>query len=210
LSAGHANPSDGSRGKAAGTAPSLASSRRGLRLPSSHSAAFEPRAVALKDGRRVLLRVAQPGDAPAVQAFVRGLSAAARFNRFFSPVHELSDDQLQRVTRSSHPHALALVGVAGQHGSTSVVALAQYAACEPPEAELAVVVAEDWRRQGAATHLLYALADHGAQVGLTSLTGRVLADNWPMLTFLARHGFDLSEDADGYAVRAALPLREPR
>jgi acetyltransferase len=162
--------------------------------------------VELNDARTVLLRVARHTDAPAVQAFVRALSPAARRNRFFGPVHTLSDDQLARVTRSRHPHALALVAEAVQDTHRQIVAMAQYAACEPPEAELAVVVADTWQRRGLATHLLSVLAAQALRAGFVTLTGLVLADNWPMLTFLARHRFDLSEDAQGYTVRAALTL----
>jgi hypothetical protein len=58
------------------------------------------RIVRLRDGRRVMLRVARSGEVSAVQRFVRGLSDRSRRNRFFAQERELSPDQLGRVTRS--------------------------------------------------------------------------------------------------------------
>jgi len=55
----------------------------------------------------------RPGDAEAVQEFVRGLSLESRRERFFAPVSELTPGQLERVVsgpgiahihRLLHPH----------------------------------------------------------------------------------------------------------
>jgi acetyltransferase len=159
------------------------------------------RIVSLKDGRRVALRVARPGDIPAVQQFVRGLSERSRRNRFFAPVHELSPDQLDRVTRTRHPSELALVGETIEGARSRIVAMAQYAVCEPLDVEFAVVVDDAWQRQGLGVELLGMLAEHAARAGFSALTGFVLADNWPMLGLLARLDCELVTDRDPYAIR---------
>jgi hypothetical protein len=46
----------------------------------------------------LLVRPLHPGDARAVQAFVQGLSPQARLNRYFSPIRELTQRQLERIT----------------------------------------------------------------------------------------------------------------
>jgi GNAT superfamily N-acetyltransferase len=167
---------------------------------------FTPAAARLKDGRLVMMRLASDADIPAVQDFVRGLSAASRRSRFFAPVRELSPDQLERVTCSCQPHALAILAEIAQDAGTRIVALAQYASCEPNAAELAVVVDDCWQRQGLATLLLRALAEHAARGGLAAFTGFVLADNWPMLELLARHRCQLRAERDRQVIRAELRL----
>jgi acetyltransferase len=164
------------------------------------------RIVRLRDGRRVGLRAARSEDISAVQQFVRGLSDRSRRNRFFAPVRELSHDQLERVTRSRPPGELALVAETAEGAGSRIVAMAQYAACEPLDAEFAVVVDDAWQRQGLGIQLLGVLAKHAARAGLAALAGFVLADNWPMLALLARLNCELVTDHDPYVIRAVKRL----
>jgi acetyltransferase len=163
--------------------------------------------VRLRDGRPVALRVAGAEDAAAVQRFVRGLSEQSRRYRFFSPVRELSPDQLERLTRSHPPDELALVGeITAETGESRIVALAQYVVCEPLDAEFAVVVDDAWQRQGLGMQLVGALAEQAARAGVTVLSGFVLPDNWPMLSFLARLDCELDADSDPNLIRAVKRL----
>jgi len=163
--------------------------------------------VRLKDGRPVALRVAGAEDAMAVQRFVRGLSEQSRRYRFFAPVRELSLEQLERLTRSHPPDELALVGeITAETGESRIVALAQYVVCEPLDAEFAVVVDDAWQRQGLGMQLVGALAEQAARAGVTALSGFVLPDNWPMLSFLARLDCELDADSDPNLIRAIKRL----
>jgi hypothetical protein len=53
----------------------------------------------LADGRKLTLRPVLPQDAELEQALVRALSPASRYQRFFSPIRELPDGWLQRLTQ---------------------------------------------------------------------------------------------------------------
>jgi acetyltransferase len=164
------------------------------------------RIVRLRDSRRVMLRAARSGDVSAVQRFVRGLSDRSRRNRFFAPVRELSPDQLERVMRSRPPGELALVGETTEGAGSRIVAMAQYAVCEPLEAEFAVVVDDAWQRQGLGSQLLGVLAEHAVRAGLAAFSGFVLADNWPMLALLARLDYELVADGDPHLIRVVKRL----
>ena len=164
------------------------------------------RIVRLRDGRPVALRVAGSEDVSAAQQFVRGLSDRSRRNRFFAPVRELSPDQLERVTRSRPPGSLALVGETAEEPRSRIVAMAQYAVCEPPTAEFAIVIDDAWQGQGLGIQLIGVLAQHAARAGLEAFAGFVLADNWPMLSLLARLDCDLVTDHDPHVVRAVKRL----
>ena len=165
------------------------------------------RIVRLKDGRKVSLREACREDIAGVQQFVRGLSVRSRRNRFFSSLRELSPSQLERVTRSSPPDELALVGEsADMDGSPRIVAMAQYAADEALDAEFAIVVDDAWQREGLGTQLLGTLAEHAARAGLITFGGLVLADNWPMLELLARFDYETVTDSDPRVIRVIKRL----
>ena len=164
------------------------------------------RTLRLKDGRAVVLRVVESGDASAVQQFVRRLSDRSRRNRFFSTVRELSTDQLHRVTRSRPPGELVLVGEAAEGVGSCIVAMAQYAACEPSEVEFAVVVDDAWQRQGLGMQLIGVLAEYAARAGFGTYTGCVLTDNWPMLALLDRLDCELVAADDPCALRVIKRL----
>lgn len=170
------------------------------------SATFAARVLRLADGRAVAVRAARPDDGPAVQRFVRGLSVSSLRNRFFAGVRQLSPDQLDRLTRARDPRELALVAEMTEGTQTRVVALAQHALCEPPNAEFAVVVDDSCQRQDLGTRLIAALTDHATRARLAALVGFVLADNWPMLALLARLGFELEDDGDPRVMRVVKSL----
>jgi len=141
-----------------------------------------------------------------VQQFVRGLSERSRRNRFFAPVRELSPDQLDRVTRSRPPSELALVADTTEGAASRIVAMAQYVVCEPLDTEFAVVIDDAWQRQGLGIQMLGVLAEHAARAGLAALAGLVLADNWPMLSLLARLDCELVTDHDPGVIRVVKHL----
>jgi acetyltransferase len=167
-------------------------------------ATFPPAMTRARDGRRALVRPVHAADAPLVQAFVRALSPESRRNRFFGAVRELSPAQLERMTRFDGATGLGLVALADE--ATRIVGIAQHAVCDPPHAELAVVVADDWQRQGLGERLVAALLAHAARRGIAAMQGFVLAANTPMLALASKLGFALEEDADPELVRVEKPL----
>lgn len=181
-------------------------------------AAFSPRIVRarlrpsrgdclrLRDGRAAVVRSARPGDAEAVQQFVRALSPAARRRRFFGAVAELSPAQLDRLTVARNPRDASLVALAAHAGTPRIVAMAQYASDDAETAEFALVVADDWQGQGLGERLLGMLVARAAEAGLDTMTGSVLAENGPMLALAAHLGFAVSPDGDRHVVRVTRRL----
>lgn len=161
-----------------------------------------PRTAWLKDGRCAVIRSTRATDGPPIQAFVRGLSIRSRRNRFFSPISELSRDQIERITRSLPSDGLALVCEAVDAGESRIVALAQYVIGDPLEAEFALVVDDAYQRQGLGNEMMGLLAEHAARAGLAAFVGLILPDNWPMLGLLSRLGCEFESDADPGVVRA--------
>ena len=166
---------------------------------------FTPAAITTRDGRRAIVRAVRAADAPLVQQFVRELSPRSRRNRFFGPVAELSPVQLERMTRFDGPAGLGLVVVAGED-SPRIVGIAQHAVCDPPFAELAVVVADGWQRQGLGERLMLLLLAHAAKTGIAAAQGLIMAANRPMLALASKLGFAFEADADPALVRVEKPL----
>ena len=159
--------------------------------------------ITARDGRRATVRELRAADAPLVQQFVRALSPRSRRSRFFGPVRELSPAQLERMTRFDGSTGLGLAAVIG---GGVIVAIAQHVACDPSVAELAVVVADDWQRQGLGEGLVRMLLAHAARTGIAAMHGLVAAANRPMLELASKLGFAFEEDADPGLVRIEKPL----
>ena len=166
---------------------------------------FLPSTITAHDGRRATIRQVRTADAPLVQQFVRALSPQSRRRRFLGPVRELSPAQLERMTRFDGSSALGLAAVTCED-VPSIVGIAQHAVCDPPFAELAVVVADGWQRQGLGERLVRLLLSYGAWTGIVAMHGFVAAANQPMLALASKLGFALEADADPGLVRIEKPL----
>ena len=151
----------------------------------------------------IALRPIVPRDRDAFQAFVRGLSAGARLNRFLMPVRELSPASLMALTMPDQARHVALVATE----DARIVGEGRYVALgSGGRAEFAVVVADDWQRHGIGARLLGTLMLEARRAGLHALEGEVLRTNTAMLAFVRRLGFCL-KDCPGDA-RLAIAERE--
>ena len=153
------------------------------------------------DGRRMTLRPVLPQDASLEQAMVRALSPASRYQRFFSPIRELPEAWLHRLTHIDYRLQQALIVETFVEGRPLAVAEARFIVSDDDAlaAEFAVVVADEWQRQGLARRLLCTLLRMAAEQGLQQLYGDVLASNHGMLTLARGLGFAAQRHPDGGA-----------
>lgn len=159
----------------------------------------------------MLLRPVHPEDATRVQAFVRRLSPRARLERFFAPMRELTEAQLERMT---HNPGLTLAAF-DRHGA--IVALGEYAPSAPREpgfapgeAEFALAVADAWQHQGLGGELLARLMEHAAARGFVRMSGFTRESNRAMRALAEREGFVARRDADPAFVRLHRALIHSR
>ena len=142
--------------------------------------------AAVRDGRQVLLRPVRAEDADRVQSFVRALSPQSRHSRFFGGLSELSPYLLRRLTRPARPTEFGLLALAGDPGARQVVGMAQYALEASCWAELGVVVADAWQRQGLGMRLIRMLGEHAARTGVRALRALTLTENHAVLALMRR------------------------
>ncbi len=62
--------------------------------------------------------------------------------------------------------------------------------------EFAVIVQEDMKGRGLASHLMHRLIEWARTRGLREIEGQVLADNQPMLAFIRHLGFSVHRMAN--------------
>jgi GNAT superfamily N-acetyltransferase len=153
----------------------------------------EPKAAGhvseLADGARLTIRSIKPADAyPLLRMFDR-LSPESIYHRFFSPIPRPRRAALLHLAGLDHELHEALVAEIDHE----IVAVARYdGRPEENDAEVAVIVEDDWQDRGVGTMLLHHLARVGARRGLVAFRATVLGENRRALPFLRR----LSPDAD--------------
>lgn len=188
----------------------------------THLLPFEPRTPAprpgeirdtwrARNGTTITLRATREDDAGLLQELVRGLSLRSRYHRFFYAVHELPPETLHRFTHNEPHEAMNLIALVPCHGREVPVAMAQYVANDyPVQAEFAVVVADEWQREGLGRRLVETLACIARAAGIESIRGDILAENVSMQRMMLKMGFELEmhpEDAGLY--RAVKTLSAP-
>jgi acetyltransferase len=135
----------------------------------------------LKDGRDVRIRPTSPADLDALRAFFAALSPETLRLRFLFPLREVPESTLREFTRTDDRAHLALVAEprsAAADELTDLIAEARYIRVgDSDRAELALVVADGWRRVGLGTLLMRALLRHARNAGVRRLCGDALAEN---------------------------------
>ena len=166
----------------------------------------------LGDAREVLIRAARSGDEQSIQAFVGGLSLVSRYQRFFLSLRELPSAMLDHLLRPDPGGEAALLAL-NTHGDrcTEVVGLVQYgAASAGNSAEVAVVVADAWRRSGLATRLLSDLTQVAACTGVTHIEADILRDNFAAIQLASKLGANPGTSPNGHTlVRVSRALAVP-
>ena len=128
------------------------------------------------------LAALEPVDAPLLGRLFERLSPESVYRRFFSPV--ITPDRFEAsVLHLDHFDREAVGAVVGGE----LVGVAQYVRRQGRgEAELAIVVADEWQRQGLGTRLIAALADRAVAAGIGTFAVDIQGDNYGALKLFQR------------------------
>ena len=141
--------------------------------------------VAIETGRggRPGLARLEPTDGPELRRFFFRLSPETLYRRFHSPITRPEQAHPKFLLDIDHRDREAVVAVV----DGEIVGVARYVrpagSCA---AEVAVVVADGWQRQGIATRLMTALAGIALDNGVERFTLNMQADNTPVLRLVGR------------------------
>lgn len=133
-------------------------------------------------GGRPGLATLESTDAHLLARLFDRLSAESIYRRFFSPIRR--PDMFQAsLARTDQFDREAVAAVA----EGELVGVAQYSRRPGRgQAELAIVIADDWQRQGIGTRLIAALAERALAAGIDSFAVDIQGDNFGALRLFKR------------------------
>jgi GNAT superfamily N-acetyltransferase len=171
-----------------------------------------PETLVLDDGRTVVVRPITPDAKPLIAEAITRVSPESSRRRFLTVRRQLSERELDQLTRLDGWHRYALGAVERGPAGVRGVAVARFArlADDPRAAEIAILVVDAWQGAGLGRHLLDRLANAARLRGIERFTGLVLADNAPMLGMLRRHAPGLALARDGDQLSIDVPVPESR
>ncbi|RME97935.1 MAG: GNAT family N-acetyltransferase [Chloroflexi bacterium] len=137
-----------------------------------------------RSGQIVTLRFICPDDAPLLADFFDRLSYESRRLRFHLYTTKISKariwDEARKLSDLNPQLQVAIAATIFEPDRTEqIVGVARFVRATPAatEAEVAVVVRDDFQRKGLGKHLLLKLAEHAREMGVTHFTAWVLAEN---------------------------------
>jgi GNAT superfamily N-acetyltransferase len=132
---------------------------------------------------RIRLGRLEPSDGDRLCRFFYRLSPETVYRRFLSPIVRPEQARPERLLDVDHRDREAVLSLAGGE----ILGIARYARWPGrEEADLAVVVADAWQRQGLATWMLGALGDLAASTGIRRFSLTMQGDNRPVLGLVRR------------------------
>lgn len=156
----------------------------------------------LPDGTELVVRPIRPEDAEIEQAFVRELSAEAKYFRFMQSIVELTPEMLVRFTQIDYSREMALVAIVQDGGREKEVGVARYTINpDGRSCEFAIVVDDRRQKQGIGSTLMKGLMEAARGQGLRSIEGEILADNYRMLDLMKSLGFSVRHDPNDEGIK---------
>jgi GNAT superfamily N-acetyltransferase len=123
-------------------------------------------------GQIVLAQLERSACDSLLRFFYR-LSPESLYRRFLAPIARPSQARPERLLDVDHRDREALVSLV----DGEIVGVARYVRVSNTEADVAVVVADDWQRQGLATRMLEELGEAARGAGIFRFRLTMQADN---------------------------------
>jgi GNAT superfamily N-acetyltransferase len=141
------------------------------------------RATAAETKRQVSVVRLEPWNGRELRRFFFRLSPETLYRRFLSPIARPEQARPALLLDLDHQNREALAGVV----DGEIVGVARYARRPGSDAaDVAIVVADAWQRQGVGMILLRALGKAASAAGIRSFTVLMHADNRPALALVRR------------------------
>ncbi|SRR5712692_1777131 len=148
------------------------------------------------------LATLEPSDGELLSRMFGRLSPQSVYRRFFSPISRSDVFQASLLRVDHHDHeAIAAVELG------EIVGVAQYARLPgAKQANLAVVVADGWQRQGLGTRLIACLAERAVEEGVDSFAVDIQGDNYGALRLFKRTAPGARMKFSGGVGEGVIPL----
>jgi acetyltransferase len=166
----------------------------------------------MKDGIEVTIRPIRPEDEPALVRFHETLSERTVYLRYFHLMNleqRIQHERLTRICFIDYDREMALVAERRnpETGESEILGVGRMMKIHgTTEAEVAVVISDNWQGRGLGKELLARLLIVGAAEKLTKLTADILPDNRGIMRICEKLGFSLKHSLDDEVVRAEFTI----
>uniref|UniRef100_B8DM77 GCN5-related N-acetyltransferase n=1 Tax=Nitratidesulfovibrio vulgaris (strain DSM 19637 / Miyazaki F) TaxID=883 RepID=B8DM77_NITV9 len=166
--------------------------------------------VALRDGRHVDLLPIRPEDEPEHWEFVESLSAEDKRFRFFGNVAKLPRAEMVKLTQIDYDREMAFIAKGPDNDGVmrTLGVVRAMVSTDNSEAEFAVAVRSDLKRQGLGKLLMQKIIRYCKARGTKRIVGAALGDNKSMAELARSVGFIVSKDYDEDIWQLDLPLED--
>ena len=167
----------------------------------------------LLDGAEIAIRPIRPEDEPLLVNFHHTLSERSVYMRYFHWMKLEQRTEHERLTRMCFiDYDRQIAFVAERHdpstGERQIVAVGRLVKSHTgEEAELAVIVSDNFQRRGIGTAIVGQLVDFARQEKLDRITAMMLFENRAMQKVFQKAGFQLRQSDDSESLEAELVLR---
>ncbi|MCK4570828.1 GNAT family N-acetyltransferase [Candidatus Bipolaricaulota bacterium] len=147
-----------------------------------------------KSGLEVMLRPVRISDEPLLKDFFYSLSDRSVYQRFISARKDMPHERLQEFVIIDYSSEIVILAIEETDDIQTVVGVAQYG-IEPDShaAEVALVVRDDFQKQGIGTELLAYVTLLAKREGLLGFRAEVLVENQTMMHLFEAAGFSIEK-----------------
>jgi len=161
-------------------------------------------------GQEVFFRPVKPTDERALQEFFYSLPDQDIYYRFLSAMKVFPHRDTQAMCNIDYEHEMAIVGVVGEIGNETIVALSRYLLDQKTNmAEADFAVRSDWQGRGIATFSLHYLCEIAKSKGIDGFIAYVLASNRKMMSVFHKVGYVVRSRLEEGVYEIAFRFDEP-
>jgi acetyltransferase len=159
----------------------------------------------------VTLRPIRAEDEPLVAKLHETLSDESVYSRFFRYMplsRRVAHERLSRICFVDYDLEIGIV-MEYKHPETEereILGIGRLIRLDNNEAEFAVLVSDNWQRQGIGSKLLATIVEIGRQEKLSRIIGTILPENYGMQRVSRKVGFEISRSVEDRTVLAAIEL----
>jgi GNAT superfamily N-acetyltransferase len=153
----------------------------------------------LRGGTSLKVRFVEPGDAGALQAYIRSLTTRSRYNRFLGAISELPHTLLEDFIHVGEDERFSVIATMMIDGFETIVGEARYAFdADTGSFEFGLSIDDRWQGQGIGSALLGNLECRAAAFGSKRLFGDTLRSNDVMIALARKSGFAFTHHPDDW------------
>lgn len=165
----------------------------------------------LKNGESVDIRPIRPEDEPALVKFHQTLSDRTVYSRYLQMLNlsqRTAHERLTKICFIDYSRQMALVAERAnpQTGEREIIGVGRLQGIGGEEAEYAIVISDDYQKQGIGTEFLRRLVDIGRIEGVKVIVADILSDNTAMQKIAEKLGFKLKQEPGDNVMIARLTL----